>query len=81
MKRIILAPVVAFALPAFGLAQSAVPVTVDNFIHAESDTYFAQSIKHGNFGTIRHTRELVPLDQQTTIRNNRDTLYSGGVGR
>jgi hypothetical protein len=27
---------------------------------------------------IRHTRELVPIDQQTTIRTNRDTLYSGG---
>jgi hypothetical protein len=56
-----------------------VPVTVENFIRAESDTYFAGSVKHRNLGTISHTREVTPIDHQTTIRNNRDTLYSGGV--
>ena len=41
-----------------------VPVTVENFIRAESDTYFAGSVKHRNLGTISHTREVTP----STIR-------------
>jgi hypothetical protein len=45
------------------MTRSLEPVLLDalleNFIRAESDTYFAPSIKHGNFGTIRHTRDVV----------------------
>lgn len=31
------------------------------------------------FGKVGHTREPAPIDQQTVIRLNRDTLYSAGV--
>ena len=31
------------------------------------------------FGTFLHTREPVPVDNQGTIRPNRDTLYSAAV--
>jgi hypothetical protein len=55
------------------------PVTVDNFIRAESDTYFAKFVKDGGLGRIKHERELAPIDHQTVIRMNRDTLYSFGV--
>lgn len=56
-----------------------VRVTVDNFIRAESDTYFEKFVNEGAFGKLRHERELAPIDKQTVIRMNRDTLYSFGV--
>jgi hypothetical protein len=57
-----------------------VPVTVDNFIRAESDLYFsAVALKEGGFGKFEHHRELSPIDAQTIIRMNRDTLYSAAV--
>lgn len=54
-------------------------VTVDNFKRAESDMYFARFVKEGGFGKFHHDRELAPIDKQTVIRLNRDTLYSFGV--
>jgi hypothetical protein len=62
-------------------AQDARPVrvTVDNFVRAETDTYFAKSVKGEAFGKFRHYRDLTPLDKQTVIRMNRDTLYSSSV--
>lgn len=56
-----------------------VRVTVDNFRRAESDNYFARFVKEGGFGKFKHERELAPIDNQTVIRLNRDTLYSFGV--
>jgi hypothetical protein len=57
----------------------AVPVTVDNYIRAQSDVYFGQTVKAGAFGKFRHARELVPVDRRNIIRPNRDTLYSLAV--
>lgn len=54
-------------------------VTVDNFARAESDMYFAKFVKEGSFGKFSHERELAPIDHQSVIRMNRDTLYSFGV--
>jgi len=63
-----------------GDAASAIPVTVENFVRAESDTYFAATIKTFDcFGKFTHNREPTPLDKQTIIRMNRDTLYSSAV--
>ena len=56
-----------------------VPVTPDNFARAESDLYFAGVVKNGGFGKFDHTRDPAPLDKQTVIRLNRDTLYSAAV--
>jgi hypothetical protein len=53
-----------------------VRVTVDNFARAETDTYFAKFVKDGALGKCGHQRELAPIDRQTVIRMNRDTLYS-----
>ena len=58
---------------------STIPVTADNFGRAESDLYFAGIIKDGGFGKFFHNREPTPIDRQTVIRMNRDTLYSGAV--
>lgn len=63
-------------------AQSAkpVPVTVDNFIRAETDLYMAKGVKDaGGLGKLVHIREPAPIDKQMVIRMNRDTLYSTAV--
>jgi len=56
-----------------------VPVTVDNFVRAESDMYIAGVAKQGGVGKLQHRREPASIDEQTVIRLNRDTLYSSGV--
>jgi hypothetical protein len=56
-----------------------VPVTVDTFIRAESDTYAANLAKEGGLGGLSHRREPASIDRQTVIRLNRDTLYTSGV--
>lgn len=56
-----------------------VPVTAENFSRAESDLYFSGIVKDGGFGTFFHRREPTPIDHQTVIRLNRDTLYSAAV--
>ncbi|MEC5385674.1 DUF1254 domain-containing protein [Uliginosibacterium sp. H3] len=57
-----------------------VPVTVDNFVRAESDLYFANLIKEsGGPGKFTHRREPASIDKQTIIRLNRDTLYSSAI--
>jgi hypothetical protein len=59
---------------------SSVPVTVDNFIRAETDMYFSATVlKEGGFGKFSHRREPAAIDNQTVIRLNRDTLYSAAV--
>jgi len=63
--------------PAF--AQTAIPVTVDNFVRAETDLYFGNSVSAGGFGGWHHIRQLLPIDHQSVIRGNRDTLYSTRV--
>jgi hypothetical protein len=57
-----------------------VPVTVDNFIRAESDLYFRGLLKDsGGIGRFLHRREPARIDNQTVIRLNRDTLYSSAL--
>lgn len=56
-----------------------IPVTPDSFVRAESDMYFSGIVKNGGFGKFDHTRDPAPLDKQTVIRLNRDTLYSAAV--
>ena len=72
----------AMAWPASAQAPSgnSVPVTAENFVRAESDLYLSTvAVKEGGFGKFEHHRELAPIDAQTVIRMNRDTLYSAAV--
>lgn len=62
-----------------GSAEQSVPVTADNFIRAESDLYFSNIVKDGGFGKFFHFRTPAPIEHQTVIRLNRDTLYSAAV--
>lgn len=72
--------IVALSLMATVRAQDAVSVTVDNFIRAETDLYLGSVVKDaGGIGKFLHHRDPAPIDKQTVIRMNRDTLYSGAV--
>jgi hypothetical protein len=54
-------------------------VTPDNFNRAETDMYFGVVVKEGGFGGFEHHRDVMPIDKQTVIRANRDTLYSSAI--
>ena len=61
------------------LAGDTVPVTVDNFVRAESDLYLDGASKKFGFGKFGFESEMAPIDAQTVIRMNRDTLYGAAV--
>jgi hypothetical protein len=55
-------------------------VNVTNFERAETDRMFAAiQAQAGGVNQLFHIRAPTPIDQQTVIRMNRDTLYSGAV--
>ena len=56
-----------------------VPVTTANFTRAETDAYMAGLLKKQGIGVMDHQRELIPINDQTVVRSNRDTYYSIGV--
>lgn len=64
---------------ATGALAEPIPVNTDNFVRAESDLYFAGMIAKYGLGVLSHERAMAPLDQQTVIRLNRDTLYSAAL--
>ncbi len=74
MFRIAVLTVASF-LPGLAAAQGA--VTLDTFVRAETDNYFAQTATQT--GVFSHLRDPVGIDDQTVIRMNRDTLYSSAV--
>ncbi len=55
-------------------------VNADNFVRAESDRMLASiSAQAGGVNVLAHFRVPTPLDEQSVIRMNRDTLYSFAV--
>jgi hypothetical protein len=57
-----------------------VPVTVNNFVAAETAGQFGRFMKMaGGINKLVSFREPTPIDKQTVIRMNRDTLYSFAV--
>ncbi|QEG33220.1 DUF1214 domain-containing protein [Bythopirellula goksoeyrii] len=56
------------------------PVNVLNYARAETDRQFkSYADKAGGVGKLLHMREPYSVQDQVTIRGNRDTLYSFGV--
>ncbi len=57
-----------------------VPITINNFVRAATDnelkTYYGLA---GGVNQFFHFKEPTPIDNQPTIRMNRDTLYSVAV--
>lgn len=82
MRAIAGVSLLALSVTGSASAQTAtthIPVTVDNFVRAESDLYATNLEKQGGLGKLLHRREAASIDHQTVIRLNRDTLYSSGV--
>lgn len=59
--------------------QTGVRVTLENFVRAETDRYSSDIVAAGGFGRFIHLREPTPIDEQSIVRMNRDTLYSSAV--
>jgi len=60
-------------------ADAPIPVNVDNFVRAETAAQFDSLLEAyvgGKVNTWAHIRMPSPIDNQTVIRMNRDTLYS-----
>jgi hypothetical protein len=61
-------------------AADAPTVSADNYVRAESDIQMKGYIESYNcFGKFHHNRKPYDVNNQITIRGNRDTLYSFGV--
>jgi hypothetical protein len=56
-------------------------VTPETYIRAETDRSFHNIVQlnGGAINTFYHFREPTPLDKQTVVRMNKDTLYSGAI--
>ena len=61
-------------------AADPVRVTANNYVRAESDVQMRGYIaKLDCFGKLHHSRKPYDVNNQVTVRGNRDTLYSFGV--
>lgn len=55
-------------------------VNVDNFVRAETSRMFADLQRDaGGVNVFSHSRTPTPVEHQTVVRMNRDTLYSFAV--
>jgi len=82
VKKHLLGIVVALCSIATSHAQTAgtVKVTPDTYIRAETDrTFHNISQQAGGVNRWFYIRKPTPLDQQTVVRMNRDTLYSASI--
>jgi hypothetical protein len=71
--------ILIFAL-ASAHAEDLVQVTADNYVRAETDLQmkgYAETMDC--FGKFNHNRKHYDVDNQVTVRGNRDTIYSFGV--
>ena len=77
-----LLPILLSVAPALFAAAPGEPtkVNVDNFVRAETAAQFDRTLKlSGAVNRFVHLREPTPLDKQSVIRMNRDTLYSAAI--
>ena len=77
---VILVLALAFLIPSLSSAEEKIKVTVDNFVRAETAFQFDRMVKMaGGINKWSHLRSPTPLDKQSVIRMNRDTLYSFAI--
>ncbi len=84
MKSIITVAILTFALALASTVafaeNDAIIVNVDNFTRAETDMQMDRMVKiAGGVNKWGHVRQPTPLDAQSVIRMNRDTLYSFAI--
>jgi hypothetical protein len=76
----LLIPLLSVFVLAPAHAEDTVKVTASNYVRAESDFQMRGYIESANnFGKFVHNREPYDVENQVTVRGNRDTLYSFGV--
>jgi len=80
-RNLILAAAALIASPlAPSAGQAAEAVTLDTYARAESDAQMQGYVEsYDAFGRFDHFRALYDVENQITVRGNRDTLYSVGV--
>ena len=62
------------------IATEIVPVTINNYVRAETAAQFDRIVRmSGGINKLERFRQPTPLDRQSVIRMNRDTLYSFGI--
>lgn len=62
------------------LTETGLKVTPETYIRAETDRTFLGGVKlAGGVNRLYHFRKPTPLDKQTVVRMNRDTLYSVAI--
>lgn len=78
MRKIFLSAALLMLLSVSTLSQAEkVPVNILNFVTAQTAMQFATyQKKAGGVNKVLNIRKPLPIDDQTTIRVNRDTLYS-----
>lgn len=81
MKLRELTALTGFLLLGTPTAMASERVTVENFARAETDTYFRGQMKAfgAGIGQLVHIRRTVTPENQSVIRQNQDTLYSGVI--
>ncbi len=79
-RTMILVAVVSGLTAQKATSADVVPVTVENFVRAESDLYLGGIIKEsGSIGKFDHNREPAMIDDRTVTRLSRVTLHSSAV--
>jgi hypothetical protein len=59
---------------------TAVPVTVENFVRAGTDFYMGDlAVRRGFLGKLYHYPKPAPVEHQVVVRSNRDEIVSSGV--
>ena len=92
MQAACIASLAALGLPQNAMAQikddtldslsdsNTVPVTIDNFVRAATDVEFEKYLSLGGaVNRFFHFLTPTPIEQQPTVRMNRDTLYSSAL--
>ena len=79
LQTLLIAGIAAFSL-ASAHAEDLVKVTADNYVRAETDLQmkgYAETMDC--FGKFNHNRKPYDVNNQVTVRGNRDTIYSFGA--
>ena len=76
LQAFLLGTCLAILALASAYAEEAPIVTADNYVRAESDFQMKGYIENFDcFGKLTHSRKPYDVENQVTVRGNRDTLY------
>ena len=80
LKGLFITGVAVFTLASAHATEDLVQVTADNYVRAETDVQMKGYVETMDcFGKFNHNRTPYDVENQVTVRGNRDTIYSFGV--